>query len=65
MQNRPVSLKEVRCMDCNNLLAYISEEESCIRIKYKDLFVKCFGKVEIICRRCGKLNTISLNKIRL
>ena len=51
-------------MDCNNLLAYISEAESCIRIKYKDLFIKCFGKVEIICRRCGKLNTITLNKIR-
>jgi len=57
-------LKEVRCVDCNNLLAYISEAESCIRIKYKDLFIKCFGKVEVVCRKCGKVNLITLNKVR-
>jgi len=58
-------IKEVRCEDCNNLLALYDVEENCYRIKYKDLFMKCFGKLEIICRKCGKVNKIELHKIRL
>jgi len=59
------NLREIRCKDCGNLLAYFSKEDNCYRIKYKDLFVKCYGKVEITCRKCGKVNMFDFVKIRL
>lgn len=63
--NKLTQQKYLRCSECSSLLGIYSDKENCFRIKYKDLFLKCYGKVEIICRKCGKENIFNLNVIRL
>lgn len=58
-------IKEWRCIDCKTLLGIIPENKDYIRIKYKDLYIRVNGEVEIICRKCGKENKMILNKFRI
>ena len=57
-------LKEWRCKECNTLLGIVGNDTEYVRIKYKDLFIKVNGKVEIICRRCGAENEMVTRKLR-
>jgi len=47
------------CSECDALLGYSSKENDTeMRIKYKDLYIKVRGIIVVKCRKCGKDNTI-------
>ena len=48
-----------RCRECRSILAMADEKKEVLRIKYKDLYVFIEGgKVTVLCRGCGALNTV-------
>ena len=52
------------CVDCQFILAYVSDK-SVVRIKRKDLYVEVEGgKVTVTCCRCGKRNTMTDDKVK-
>lgn len=47
------------CEKCESLLGFVDQDNSSVRLKYKDHYVTIVGgKVSVICRRCGFMNTI-------
>lgn len=52
-----------QCVKCGSRLGYYSPADDVLRIKHKDLLMwvqpGAGGKVSIVCRNCGELNTVS------
>lgn len=48
------------CKKCDSLLGFVDQTNSTVRLKYKDHYVQIeSGKISVMCRRCGFLNTIA------
>ena len=53
------NLKYWRCTQCGQPLGILSEDQTELQIKYKDLFLYVKGgMVRTICRKCGTENRI-------
>lgn len=48
-----------KCFYCNFMLGLVSPDQKILRVKYKDFYMSVQGgRVETLCRKCGRVNVL-------